>query len=308
MAYSVFSNYQGQYNTDAQLRSWGGTISTNLTAIGLTKTADTGQVDWATVARPTSSNSIIGYEIRTFTPSAGAAIYVKFDFYTGSQTNGYNWKIGTTVGTGSDGAGAITGVQIAQTFTHNQGVQNPTTVTGPSFFASWDGGFGLAFNTNINASIGLYYFRELIVVDRTRNASNAVVDNGLWFTCTSDMDTNIPLANSQYYSNELGVAVTPTYGSTYYRMNYSGALGTSVSNGKRPITIGKHLTPTPCYHTGVVLGYGDDMPYGLEFDADILGETNVHYMSIGHVGGVGFRYPLQHAQKPKFSFAFRWEE
>jgi len=45
-------------------RVWGSAVSNALAEIGLTKTADTGQIDWTTVAF--IANSFSGYEIWQF--------------------------------------------------------------------------------------------------------------------------------------------------------------------------------------------------------------------------------------------------
>lgn len=97
--------------TDAEFRARGLWISDQLTALGWAKTADTGQIDWATVTKPTVANTVAGYEIRQ-SNDAFADIYVKIEY--GSAANvgviGFWW----TFGAGSDGAGAITGVKTVR--------------------------------------------------------------------------------------------------------------------------------------------------------------------------------------------------
>ena len=38
---------------DADFRAWGSDLSVSLGQVGLVKTADTGQIEWVTVTRPT---------------------------------------------------------------------------------------------------------------------------------------------------------------------------------------------------------------------------------------------------------------
>lgn len=92
---------------DAGFRAWGLELSTELDAY-LPKTADTGQINWATVTRP-AVNTAAGYEIRRFNDAlqATAPIFVKLEYGTTSVlTIPALW---VTVGTGSNGSGTLTG-------------------------------------------------------------------------------------------------------------------------------------------------------------------------------------------------------
>lgn len=96
--------------TDAEFRLLCQFISNNLQSGGVTKTADTGQVDTATVTRPGSTNTVAGYEIRTFTDTLQATvpIFIKLEYGTGATTGQFGVSI--SVGTGSNGSGTLTGV------------------------------------------------------------------------------------------------------------------------------------------------------------------------------------------------------
>lgn len=68
----------------------------SLVTIGLTQTSDTGQINPATVNKPTVNNTSAGYEIW------------RFNATTGNQPS----KVWFTIGTGSDVAGNITGISV----------------------------------------------------------------------------------------------------------------------------------------------------------------------------------------------------
>ena len=99
------------YQTDADFRAWGLAMSDAMTAVDLTKTADSGQIDWATVSKA-SASSVAGYEIRYLDDSLHGTcpIYVKIEWGTGSSTS--RPLMFLTAGTGSDGSGNITGTAI----------------------------------------------------------------------------------------------------------------------------------------------------------------------------------------------------
>ncbi len=101
-------------STDAAFRAWGSAISGAIAGLGMVQTADTGQVNWTTVLKPSGSNQVVGYEIWRFADAlqATAPIYFKLEYgsnVVGATTPG----VRITVGTGSDGAGTITGTYFA---------------------------------------------------------------------------------------------------------------------------------------------------------------------------------------------------
>ena len=97
--------------SDAAFRTW---IQEIITAFGttltLTQTADTGQINTATVTRPAVANTSAGFVIFRFndTLQATSPIFIKLEFGTGTTaTTSPNMWI--TVGTATNGAGTLTG-------------------------------------------------------------------------------------------------------------------------------------------------------------------------------------------------------
>lgn len=102
-------------NSDAEFRSWVQFISNALQTGGVIKTADTGQINTATVLAPTVLTTSQGYEIRRFSDALQSTkpVFIKIEYGANSNTvtNPVFWL---TVGTGSDGAGNITGTLLAR--------------------------------------------------------------------------------------------------------------------------------------------------------------------------------------------------
>lgn len=96
-----------RHDSDATFREWGSEFSTLLSMIGLVQTADTGQINWATVTRP-GVNTEAGFEIWRFDDAlqATSPIYIRFGYGTGTAVN--RSRIQMTVGVGTNGAGVIT--------------------------------------------------------------------------------------------------------------------------------------------------------------------------------------------------------
>lgn len=81
-----------------------------LADIGLVRVPFTGEIDPSTVDAPSVSNSIQGYEIWRFDDAlqATAPVYLKVGYGCDNLGSGY-FRLSLSVGTGTDGAGALTG-------------------------------------------------------------------------------------------------------------------------------------------------------------------------------------------------------
>lgn len=98
----------GNVANDAEFRVWGKFLSDSMESAGWLKTADTGQINWATVTRPVATNTAAGYEIRKSPTQGGYTdFYLKIEY--GSGSNVAYPAVWFTIGTGSDGAGTLTG-------------------------------------------------------------------------------------------------------------------------------------------------------------------------------------------------------
>jgi hypothetical protein len=111
------------YNTpwtngnDAQFRAWVAELIAGLLAAGATQTADTGQINTATVTRP-AANTAAGYIILQFNDAlqATAPGFLKLEFGCGSAVNVPGFWV--TAGTGTNGAGTLTGIVTTRASAH----------------------------------------------------------------------------------------------------------------------------------------------------------------------------------------------
>lgn len=111
--------------SDAEFRAWVSLCESLLDDSGLVRTADSGQINPATVLRPTVANAAQGYSVWRFADplQSVAPVFVKVEY--GSGTGAANAGCWFTVGRGSDGAGNITDVLMARSQAPNNG--NETT-------------------------------------------------------------------------------------------------------------------------------------------------------------------------------------
>lgn len=164
-------------DTDANFRIWGKWISDNLTALGITKTADTGQIDWTTVTRPLATNTAQGYEIRKFNDALDGTYpqYFKIEYGSGGATD--RPSIWLTTGTGSNGSGTLTGFGLARVqlifWSANNGATTPCAMN----MAGDASGFVLV------PGVGLYSNSSpVIALERTVDANGAITGEGTLLT------------------------------------------------------------------------------------------------------------------------------
>lgn len=164
--------------SDATFRAWGSGISAQLAAMGLVQTGDTGQINWTTVLTPAAVSTSQGYEIWTFndTLQATAPIYIKIEYGSGI-TAAANPGLWFTFGTGSNGAGTLTGpISTRQTLTSTAYATNALTC----YFSGDTNRFSASlFVQGVGATISnCQYF----AFERTKDATGADTDLGLLVT------------------------------------------------------------------------------------------------------------------------------
>jgi hypothetical protein len=158
-------NYE--MNTDAHFRLWGLKLSLAIQACGLVMTADAGQINWATVTVAAASTSA-GYEIYRFNDAlqATAPVFIRFDYGTGMYGQAGFWF---TVGSGSNGAGTITGNPVASDKgEHYANGSNATIVSGGT---SW---IAICLGTVIQ-----YSYTIVILIERTHDGAGADTAEGV---------------------------------------------------------------------------------------------------------------------------------
>lgn len=102
------------HTNDAGFRTWAAEVITQITAVGIVQTGDTGQINTATVTRP-GTNTNAGYAIFRFDDSVQgtAPIFFRIDFGTGTAAAQPRMQL--TVGTATNGSGTISGLGIVAT-------------------------------------------------------------------------------------------------------------------------------------------------------------------------------------------------
>lgn len=99
-----------QTNSTTTMRAHVAFFEALMAAAGWVQTADTGQTAASAFPAATSTNTVAGYQVWRMADSLQGTypVYVKFEFGSGAATN--TLGLWFTIGTGSNGAGTITGI------------------------------------------------------------------------------------------------------------------------------------------------------------------------------------------------------
>lgn len=157
---------------DATFRAWGKIFSDALEAIGVTKTTDTGQIDWTTATRTASTDTMVGYEIRQFTDALQGTTPVFLKVEYGSGVSILRATVRITVGQGSNGTGSLTGNLSTTAYL---GVVSAKTYLCDSFYSVNSGTFTLAWWVNgvyTDGASGYY-------IARTKDSSGVDTADGV---------------------------------------------------------------------------------------------------------------------------------
>lgn len=267
-------------STDAAFRTWVAEIITAIfTTIGLTQTADTGQINTSTVTRQATINTAAGFVIGRFNDTAQSTspIFFKLEFGT-AGTSLVSPCMWITVGTGSNGSGTITGTTSTRfAITAIPAAPSSTTTAYPSYFcySAAQGVFCFGWKTT---GVSATNCIGALVIARTTNSSGAPTTNGYMVLTT-------------------GVTTAATSGGSVQVYNYAAAAFISTITGVNwcaaPFVASASLVAGagslgPCWQADPALGinasYGiavqTELPAGVTITAALVGSTTHTFISI----------------------------
>ena len=278
----TFSN---TLSDDATFRTWGDGVADSLQAAALTKTSDTGQIDWTTVTRPTTANTFAGYEIYRFTTDtklADLGCYIKIEYGIGSGTT--RAALAFTVGTGTDGAGTLTGQVTTRTaFTPSDSSFGST----PTYCSGGDGRVAAVFNwSNSPSGTGGNF---LLVVERTRNSGGSLTADGIMVFASGSTGTGFGSLFAYITSNTVTELPTNRVGS-FLQDRTGNYLDSFTLSTVHAVNRNQLINP----FVGIVLYYQSDLVRLQPISVSLYG-TARNYLPIGkysnspqHFGSVQF--------------------
>lgn len=275
--------HQASWSTDQDVRDFITGMHNALAAIGLVQTADTGQVNPATVTLP-ATGAVAGYEVWRFDDAQQAAfpLFLRIEYMrgsTGSQPPGFY----LTVGQGSNGAGTLTGVLISRA-----SVTTPSTASGlTTSYASSDG-HGLYVLTGAGMA-GVAF-----IVDRARNADGSVRVDAILRVFSSSFAVLAVTATAYASSSLSGLAGWNTSTVPTYAMSQNPDGDAEVER------TGYRCPGVPLLYLGMTVGvFGGDLDTSGLFTVD-LPEGPVTFQNPAGLAGNRF------STSNNMAFPMRW--
>ena len=263
-----------QQTTVAGFRAWITNLSQALTACGLVRATDGGQLDPAAIAYPTTTNQMCGYEIYRFndTLQATKPIFLKVEY--GSSNYAYAPQIRVTVGTGTTGAGVITGPQGTQTVFVSGTPSSPNDAqtwvshsAGGSFVLVW------AARAISNDPKAL----KFVVIDRARDDTGAPLGEAVLYMCSI---TDRSIQQNILQTGSAPITSPSTLPQCLVPFGVSGsAVGTDVQLFRHVI-----MAPKVRHSLAVLSYYDNEIGAGQEIVVSPFGTAHT-YLTLGSLYG-----------------------
>jgi hypothetical protein len=234
-------------SNDADFRTWVQGIQAQLAVAGMVKTADTGQINSATVARPGVINTAAGYEVYRFDDALQATrpVFFKLEYGVGGAVD--RPAIWLTAGSSSDGAGAINGLSFLARVQRAAAGSKPAATLVPSY-CSGEGG-RLALITNHDTST----FTIGFLIERARLFDGTAVEGLMVFSFSSGAYSG-SVVRPDLGSVFTGIAALPGVLATY--QNSQSSVAPNVALVPPIQALGGRLVTWPflIYETAVLSG------------------------------------------------------
>lgn len=285
----------GAHGSDAEFRAWGSELSGKLAAVGLVQHTDTGQITWATVARP-AANTAAGFEIWRFNDAlqGAAPIYLKIEYGTLNAATVPN--IWLTVGTGTNGAGTLTGTVSDRNTTCF--TIAPAAGNFPSYLCAAPNFVGLCWKSGAAGATGGQAF---FAVSRTFDSAGAATADGFFVIWGSVNNSTVCLAQSV---RTAAMAVKYT-ASALYSIAPMQPVGSLVGADFQVYPV-LGITPRAFVLPTLATVIASEVPAGTTFDVAMVGATARTLLSVGS----GFR-PVTVGTGPgtisTYGIAMLWE-
>jgi hypothetical protein len=261
--------------SDASFRLWINEIHNALLAFGWTQTADTGQINFSTVTRPTAINTYQGFAVYQMGDSlqATCAVFMRLDFGTAATTDGPAIKVGLCIGS-TNGSGTLTGNVATQYVSSNN---TATTTTYPCRCAGSSSSFRCNFWGNERSNSGFIF-----AIERDLNTSGAETSLGVNFLTCSPTG-NFTTSTSQFL--ELAGGTGPVENKWYALLSAQGSQSDEYGRvGVAPVrcTLGPFRNPMKT----ILLYSVDDYYHSTTNPVTIYGVSHTYLMTYAQFGAI----------------------
>ena len=283
--------------SDAAFRTWVAEIITQLAAVGLTQTADTGQINTSTVTRA-AGNTAAGYTIWRFSDTLQSTypVFLKLEFGSASSGNAYP-QMWVSISTGTNGAGTLNnlaGATPVRFFCTFGSAPSSTTISFPSYFCcdqstigyvgmSWKIG-GSDNGYSANSSYGGFH------LGRSNDSTGASTGSAVFLLANSSLSAPTSLYGSMQCYSYTTTAIYPAASALASANKYWGiyplAPTVTLTGSAVQVMPGMIMTPSIQFTQCIGLCSATEIPLGSTFSSALIGSTARTYIQCGSPPGV----------------------
>jgi hypothetical protein len=267
-----------RHSTDAYFQEWATELHDELIAAGLVQTSDTGQLASPVVAARGADGSSAGYWIFRFNDSLQGSAPIFLRVEPGTLLGGGNSypKCKIQVGTGTDGAGTLTGLVSTNTGDQQNfwGFNQLDTDTAYlTLICHTAGFFGINYKCGTGGADGLFIVARTVDGSGTPTALGAIAVWGQSNTTLRVSQAFRFAATGVVYAlkgqqSEIALGISP-------QAPTSSAVGSDFQ-----AYLGYTITPQVNPLHGVCGVYDTEVPHGTTFSATLVGSTAHTYIGL----------------------------
>ena len=213
-------------NSDTNFRAWINEIHNALIAFGWVQTADSGQINFSTVTRPTAIGIYQGFAVYHMNDSAQStcAVFMRLDFGTsGNSADTPGLKVQICIGS-TNGSGTLTGNVCSQVIAQTNTGPNSNVFNVHS--AGDAGSFRMNFWTGDVGGLGW-----TLVIERDQDSSGNDTTTGVTLLCAFPSAGNAITTTSQFLETAGGIG-------TQFTAWYAWLSGQSTQSGFGGVGVG----------------------------------------------------------------------
>lgn len=309
------TNTPSDQSSDAAFRIWIAEVITQLLAVGLTQTADTGQINTTTVTRPAVTNTSGGYVIFRFNDAAQATapVFFKLEFGSGNPAPA-SPTMWITVGGGSNGSGTLTGLVMTRVSVcvNSTGPNNIATPVVSRFCYNTTAGFlGMVWKINSiflasNRSAGGFF------IYRSADSTGVVTTESVHLITNSSV---AGATNAISFMQVISYLNSTVYNTGTWPTGQWGTwpLGLAASLFSTQASVGPvfQFTPVPGITPWAALALNSEFPIGNTTVTALVGATTHTFLSVGSPFGnstqTALAYTVDPATAGSLTVAMLWE-
>jgi hypothetical protein len=306
------------HTSNTGFQNWVTEIVTMLfTTLGVTQTADTGQINPATVTRP-AVNTMAGYVIGEFNDTLNSSSPLFFKIQFGTANSAAVPAMSLQIGTGSNGSGTLTGPTTLATFMTNSTLATSTTtpyITRACYNAT-DGVLWLSWKLNgasqTNVSLGGF------LIARSNNSSGVATGDGAIHVSNASVTTG-GAASTGSYLQAISYLNSTAYNSGLFPSAAWGVipmnLTASLFSGNTQVGPCFQYTPAWGISNWYAIGIVGEIAVGSTTSLTLIGTTAHTYISAGSPFGtniltnnnVGSGYQANGGAATTYTVLLPWE-